>query len=201
MVLLSVLMTCTLTLNIGLGLMCACMYIYYFLVVSMLWSFSLGVAGLATGLGYRPARIVLCRMDVFFLPPVALQQTVYILWAWSPFLMQKFLQFLCQIIVCLTVFQNDFAMLGTVKPSWHFWKTSALSGLLSRNVQKCKPKNVVLFLILWQRAPIPNSVATSEACGVKAASMSEPSHMRKTETSSKGYPVLTGREEKILEMR
>jgi hypothetical protein len=34
----------------------------------MLWSPSLGVAGLATGLGYRPACIILCKMDVFFPP-------------------------------------------------------------------------------------------------------------------------------------
>ena len=47
---------------------------------------------------------------------------------------------------------------------------------------------------------MPNSVATCKASDVKAAGMSEPSRMRKTETSSKGYPVLTGREEKILEV-
>jgi hypothetical protein len=78
----------------------------------MLWSFSLGMVDLATGLGYRPAHIVYAKWMCYFSPPVALQQT-----AWSPFLVQKFLQLLCQIVVFLTVFQDDFALLGTVKPS------------------------------------------------------------------------------------
>jgi hypothetical protein len=77
----------------------------------MLWSPSLGMAGFATGHGYRPACIILCKMDVFFSPPSCLAVNCLVSFP-SPEI-----ALVAVSDSSVTLFQDDFALLGTVKPS------------------------------------------------------------------------------------